>query len=372
MLTRSTLARINNRPRKVNRSPLVAIGAGSLALSGVLLVLASSRLLALATLLAGVLGVLAAYMAQRARSTTSLTYGDLDHDLAIRFTAVSQACKDLASSKKIWRLSDAPGQRTLKAGDVSFPPERESAQAGLLEMPGIRANIPIWGIDAGDRKIYFFPEAVLIYRGERYEGISYKSFKVTFSPARFFEEEAVPEDAEIVDRTWRYTREDGRPDRRYSPNPQIPVILYGLLRITGPSGLDVRLQVSSSAAAARFARAFSAREHEGPREEQSRKGASGSERRENNHHPVQETEAETAAREALGLAHGASMREITTAYKKLALTYHPDKVANLSPEVREFADSKMKEINAAYAELKRQRMLRPPVFGGEPANSEEG
>ena len=78
-----------------------------------------------------------------------------------------------------------------------------------------------------------------------------------------------------------------------------------------------------------------------------------------------------AALETLGVADGASMREITAAYKKLALTYHPDKVANLPAEVREFADHKMKEINAAYAELKLQRKLRPPVFGAEPANSEE-
>src|ERR671921_431491 len=123
MLTTRALARINNRPRRINRLPLAVIGAGSLALGGVLFVVASSLSLAVAAL-AG--------------------------ELAIRFAAVSEACKDLASSERIWRLSEAPGQRNLKAGDVSFQPEREPAQAGLLEKPGIRANIPIWGIDAGD------------------------------------------------------------------------------------------------------------------------------------------------------------------------------------------------------------------------------
>jgi hypothetical protein len=371
MLTRSKLQRINNRSREINRVPLAMIGAGSLALGGVLFTLASSLPLALAALLAGVMGILGTYGAQRTRSVTSLTYGDLDADLAIRFAAVREACKDLASSEMIWRVSDAPGQRTLKAGDISFPPERMPARVGLLETPGIRANIPIWGIDAGERKIFFFPEAVLIYRGERYEGVSYKSFKVSFSPTRFFEEEAVPEDAEIVGRTWRYTREDGGPDRRYAPNPQIPVVLYGLLNITGPSGLDAHLQVSNTAAAARFARAFGPKERERAREEQPRKAAPTSERQESNHQPVQETVAGSAARDVLGLAPGASMGEITTAYRKLALTYHPDKVANLPAEVREYADSKMKEINAAYAELKQQRKSRPPVFGGGPANSEE-
>ncbi len=66
------------------------------------------------------------------------------------------------------------------------------------------------------------------------------------------------------------------------------------------------------------------------------------------------------------------MGEITTAYRKLALTYHPDKVAHLKPEVREYADQKMRGINAAYAELKRESNLRPTVSGGEPASSGEG
>jgi hypothetical protein len=313
-----------------------------------------------------------AYRAQRAGSITSLTYDDLDAELALRFAAVREACKDLASSENIWRLSDSPEGPTLKAGDISFPPGREPAGVGLLETPGIRANVPIWGIDAGDRKIFFFPEGTLIYRGERYEGVPYKSFKVDFSPMRFFEEETVPEDAEVVGRTWRYTREDGSPDRRYTPNPQIPVILYGVLRITGPSGLDVRLQVSNRVAAARFARAFGARERRRAREERPRRAASESKGRERERPSPQEAKAVSPARKVLGVAEDASMGEITTAYRKLALIYHPDRVENLPSGVRELADQKMKEINAAYAELKRQSKLRQTVSSAEPANGKEG
>ena len=216
--------------------------------------------------------------------------------------------------------------------------------------------------------IFFLPEGALIYRGERYEGVSYKSFKVDFSPARFFEEEAIPEDAEVVGRTWRYTRGDGSPDRRYTPNPQIPVIHYGVLHITGPSGLDVRLQVSNRIAAARFARAFGAR----IREEDPQGEAAGSNGQESKSRSAEEEKAEIAAREVLGVTEGASMAEITTAYRKLALTYHPDRVAHLAPEARESADLKMREINAAYAQLKRQSNQRPTVSSGEPANGEEG
>jgi hypothetical protein len=151
MLPRKTLSRLNNRPKGPRLGPLAAIGAGSLALGGVLFVVASSLPLVLAALAAGALGVLGAYMAQWATSTTSPSYDDLDGDLAARFASVGEACKDLSSSERIWRLSDAPGQRTLKAGDIYFPPPKEPARVGLLETPGIRANIPVWGIDVGNR-----------------------------------------------------------------------------------------------------------------------------------------------------------------------------------------------------------------------------
>ncbi len=54
----------------------------------------------------------------------------------------------------------------------------------------------------------------------------------------------------------------------------------------------------------------------------------------------------------LGLEAGASPEEIATAYRRMAHTYHPDKVAGESREVREYAERRMKEINAAYSELK--------------------
>jgi DnaJ-domain-containing protein 1 len=50
----------------------------------------------------------------------------------------------------------------------------------------------------------------------------------------------------------------------------------------------------------------------------------------------------------------AGAEEISAAYRKLAQTHHPDKVAKLKPEVREYSEQRMKEINAAYALLRHQ------------------
>jgi len=68
----------------------------------------------------------------------------------------------------------------------------------------------------------------------------------------------------------------------------------------------------------------------------------------------------TASRDAaeqyyavLGLEPGADMETIKKAYRKLSMTYHPDKVRHLGDEFRSVAEEKMKEINAAYDYFKK-------------------
>ena len=62
----------------------------------------------------------------------------------------------------------------------------------------------------------------------------------------------------------------------------------------------------------------------------------------------------TRAHQVLGVRLGASWQEVGRAYRNLAFMHHPDRVAGLDPESREYSEERMKEINAAYDELRRR------------------
>ena len=49
------------------------------------------------------------------------------------------------------------------------------------------------------------------------------------------------------------------------------------------------------------------------------------------------------------------MAEVEAAYRRLISQYHPDKVAGAAPELREQAEKRARQINAAYDRIKTLR-----------------
>jgi DnaJ-domain-containing protein 1 len=58
--------------------------------------------------------------------------------------------------------------------------------------------------------------------------------------------------------------------------------------------------------------------------------------------------AQLSCYQVLGVSPEASREEISAAYKRKIAQYHPDKVASMGAEIREVAEAKSREINAAY------------------------
>jgi DnaJ like chaperone protein len=53
----------------------------------------------------------------------------------------------------------------------------------------------------------------------------------------------------------------------------------------------------------------------------------------------------------------ATDEEVKKAYRRMAMKYHPDKVAHLGDEFRKTADEKFKKVNEAYEKIKKERNI---------------
>ena len=59
----------------------------------------------------------------------------------------------------------------------------------------------------------------------------------------------------------------------------------------------------------------------------------------------------------LEISSSASDSEVKKAYRKMAVKYHPDKVAHLGKEIQKTAEEKFKAVSDAYNEIKKQRNI---------------
>jgi DnaJ like chaperone protein len=66
-------------------------------------------------------------------------------------------------------------------------------------------------------------------------------------------------------------------------------------------------------------------------------------------------EDENWAYKALEIEPTATDEEVKKAYRRMAMKYHPDKVANAGEEIRQQATDKFRAINEAYEHIKQQR-----------------
>ena len=64
-----------------------------------------------------------------------------------------------------------------------------------------------------------------------------------------------------------------------------------------------------------------------------------------------------SAYKILEIDSNASDGEVKKAYRKMAVKYHPDKVAHLGKEIQRTAEEKFKAVSDAYNEIKRQRNI---------------
>ncbi|MBV9504798.1 MAG: DUF4236 domain-containing protein [Acidobacteriia bacterium] len=298
-------------------------------------------------LIAGSFGVLVlGIVVHKKNSETRMSrlFYELSEAEAQKYSIVQQALAHLAEAHQIWRVqADSPTWDWKRNAGASSLVRRVSSKVGPSNPPRVQTNVETVAIDLGRMRLYFMPDLILYWDHGTFGAISYDDFRVEQGSTRFIEEGHVPNDAAIVGKTWRYVRRDGGPDRRFNNNRQLPIAQYGTLALRSSLGLNIHLQVSSLDMSAAFTNCLG--NHRAPIIERRQAKAEINEKA---------SGPEAHARRALGVSSGASPDEVAAAYRRLAQMYHPDKVAGLAPEFQIIAETRMKELNAAYEVLRRK------------------
>ncbi len=107
-----------------------------------------------------------------------------------------------------------------------------------------RTNVQIPYIGLINTDLYFFPERLIIKRGNQFGAIMYKNIQCYGNITRFIESEGVPRDSVVVGQTWRYLNKNGSPDRRFNNNHQIPICQYSEYSFQSHSGLNEKISTS--------------------------------------------------------------------------------------------------------------------------------
>lgn len=181
----------------------------------------------------------------RARRSSQLFY-ELDEMERGNFNLIQQGISHLAQANRVWRMETkiATNDQKHNAGASSLI-SRSNVVAGPNKIPNVTTNLEVSGIDLGSIKLFFLPDLILYWQANAFAAIPYANLRVTQTQTRFIEDESVPGDATVVDTTWRYVNKSGGPDRRFKDNRQLPIVLYGKIELTTPSGVNIHLQTSS-------------------------------------------------------------------------------------------------------------------------------
>lgn len=192
------------------------------------------------------LGLIPLKKLDKKNKTINLNY-ELDYEISEKYSALNQALKSLQNCNKVWRIV-ANGaindwKRNAGAGNLV---NRTSASVINYAPKFMEVNIEVFQISYSGQKICFLPDTILIYQGKNVGAISYENFHVMIGSTRFIEDGVVPRDSKNVGSTWKYVNKNGTPDRRFSNNKQLPILLYGEMWLKSTTGLNLCFQTSNS------------------------------------------------------------------------------------------------------------------------------
>lgn len=180
---------------------------------------------------------------------------DLERTAADSYEAVLDAVDGLEDAEGLWHV---PPEDRLRDRPASKPVRRDAIRPAVGTPRVLRTNLDAPLLTLGRRRLFFFPDRLLVFDGDRVTAVPYGDLVVEIATTECVDEQRVPRDAQVVGHTWRHVDLNGKPDRRFKDNPQLPVALYETIHFRSGTGLNELLYASRAGVGAPVAEALAA------------------------------------------------------------------------------------------------------------------
>lgn len=185
-----------------------------------------------------------AYNYDQIRKSVVLFY-ELDGQYEAAYQALHEAFERLTEAKKTWHIeAQADVYDAKRNAGASQVIKRQVTELSVSSAPYVKTNISTPSIKVGKQTLYFFPDRLLVFEKNKVGAVSYSDLDVEVSATQFIESDGVPEDAEVVGRTWKYVNKSGGPDKRFSNNQEMPICFYETLHFRSVTGLNELIHLS--------------------------------------------------------------------------------------------------------------------------------
>jgi hypothetical protein len=194
-------------------------------------------------------GLVWAVQADKLRKTVVLFY-ELEPHIEEAFQNLHNAFDSLRGCSRMWHIESRGNITTtydwkVNAG-ASAVVKRKVIAPHAGSPPYFQCNVSIPVLPAGRQRLYFLPDRILVWDTNGVGAVGFEQLDVSSGEQRFIEDEGVPSDTRVVDKTWRYGPPPGGPDRRFNDNREIPIVIYEAILLRSKSGVQELFQASKT------------------------------------------------------------------------------------------------------------------------------
>ena len=191
-------------------------------------------------IIGGVLKVMA-----RSKGAVTLEY-DFDAEKEEEHNRRVGAWLILSEGDKEWQiLTETHNSNTKAHAGASRSLNRVPCTIAKTSPYYLKTNVDLIQIKLKKETLLILPDKVFIIRGSKVGAVSYDDFQIQIASTNFVESDPVPKDAQVIGHTWQYVNRNGTPDKRYKNNRQLPICLYGVVRLRSTSGINVEMHISN-------------------------------------------------------------------------------------------------------------------------------